>query len=598
MRKVEFDSSKFGDVTSSHGKWSRRDFLKGALVVSAGATTAGLAACAPTSALTSDSAQSGQLGSAAQQESPTATASARPWEGSAPKIAEDRITETINTDVVVVGAGVAGMNAAAGASGEGAKVVVLEKAATFSARGMDNGAIGSKLQKEHGIVIDPAEVLKYETQWDHGKLNQNLFKVWLYRSGEMFDEIIDLVADAGYTSGFASGVMGGREDLEPYYRMYQTNHGFAQSPEKLDADGKPIDAQHVYVGILEEFALKHGADIRYSTPAVQLIKDASGAITGVIARKEDGDYIQVNADKGVILATGDISGNKEMVKEFCPMTLHNLGNGSGVVDAYMPQGCNTGDAITMGAWVGAVPQIAPAAPMVHGFGFQMGFGAHAVGWLQVNREGDRYHDEEPNEVSNANAMMLQPGAQGWWLFDGGYADKVLKMVPDNAGFGGTPMIDDSTAGMLEQAVESGQVLKADTLDELANKIGCPAASLKATIERYNQVCANGVDDDFAKRSVWLQGTSIDTAPYYAANIMGMWFVTIYGLHCNAYSQVLNADDNPIPNLFAVGNAQGDFFTDDYPLLTPGISHGRAAVFGRLVGKALAKGKLYSLTPEV
>jgi succinate dehydrogenase/fumarate reductase flavoprotein subunit len=571
----------------------RRGFIKGVLTVGAAGTVLSvapnLAGCSPAQSAPSD----GQT-SAAQANAGTGDASVRPWESTAPEIAESEISETVDTDVVVIGAGVAGMNATAAAAGEGAEVILLEKMTTYSARGMDNGAVGSKLQGEQGININRTDVLKYEAQWSHDKLNQNLFKVWLYQSGEVFDEIIDLIADAGYASGFSAGVMGGRDELEPFYRMYQTNHGFAQSPEIVLDDGTALDAQHAYLKVLETYALDHGAEIRYSTPARQLITDGSGAIVGVFAEKEDGSYLKVNASRGVILATGDIGGNKEMVKEFCPMTLHNLGTGSFVTDAYMPQGANTGDAITMGMWAGAVPQIAPAAPMVHGFGFQMPFGAHAVGWLQVNREGDRYHNEEPNEVSNSNALMNQPGAQGWWLFDGAYDSKVRLMVPGLVGFGGAPMLDNNTTSALEEAVATNQVLKADTIEDLATQLGCPADVLKKTITRYNEVCSSGVDGDFGKREQWLSGTSLDTPPYYAASIMAMWFVTIYGLHCNKYSQVLNAEDTPIKGLFAVGNAQGDFFTDDYPLLTPGISHGRAAVFGRLVGKALAHGELYEL----
>lgn len=568
----------------------RRGFLKGAMALGAvGAVGAMGAAVGLTGCTTTDDTPATSTTTPSQTSTTDTTTSARPWEGKPPTIADSDIDETIDTDIVVIGGGVSGMNAAAAASGEGAKVVLLEKMETFSARGMDNGAIGTKYQLSQGVDIHRPDVLKYIGQWDHDKFNQNLYKVWLYQSGEVFDEIIDLVADAGYTTGFASGVMGGRDDLEPYYRMYTTNHGFAQTPQ---VEG--IDAQHMYVGILEKYAMEHGTEIRYKTPAQQLITDASGAVIGVIALKEDGKYLQLNASKGVIMATGDISGNKDMVKEFCPMTLHNLGNGSGTVDAYIPQGANTGDAITMGMWAGAAHQIAPAAPMVHGFGFQASFGAHAVGWLQVNRDGERYHNEEPNEVSNANAMMNQPAAQGWWLFDSEYQSKVLAQIPDIKGFGGSPMFNDTTASSLEDAVKEGRILKGDTLEDLASQIGCPADVLKKTVDRYNQMCAKGVDEDFNKRDKWLNCTSLDKAPYYAANVMGMWFVTIFGLHCNKYSQVLNTDDNPIKGLFAVGNAQGDFFTDDYPLLTPGISHGRAAVFGRLVGKALAHDSLYQI----
>jgi hypothetical protein len=558
---------------------SRRDFVKGA-AASVAAVTAGtvLAGCAPKTATPEAAGSAGSLAK-------------HPWEVPPEPIADSAIKETIDTDIVVVGAGISGVNAASAAAKAGAKVVVLEKATTFTYHGMDNGAIGTKWQKSQGIDIDRTEVLKYKAQYDHHKLNQNLFKVWLYRSGEVFDEVIDMIEGAGGTVSQGMGVTPGRDQLEPYYRQYRTPHSFSVGEvDASDMGGK----QKSFIGFMEKDAKSNGAEFRYETAAVQLITDASKAVTGVIAKAKDGSYIKINTKKGVILATGDISGNPEMVAAWSPMPTHGAGKGSGVISAYTPVGCNTGDALSMGMWIGAVPQVAPPAPMVHGFGsFAIPFSATLIGWLQVNREGERFNAEEPNEVANANSMMMQPGGAAWFLFDDAYADKVVKMIPSNTGsMSGGALIDDTTAKLIADGVAATPptILKGDTLDELAGKIGCPAETLKATIARYNELCAKGVDEDFGKRELWLSGTSLDKPPYYASAMMGMWFVTIYGLHCDQHSQVLNADDKPIENLYAVGNAQGDFFTDDYPLLTPGISHGRAITFGRLVGAALAKGE--------
>lgn len=557
---------------------SRRDFVRGA-AIAAGAGV--LAGCAP----------SGEATEVAVENETTSTASSRPWENPPEPIPDSSIKETIDTDIVVVGAGISGLNAASAAAREGAKVVVLEKSTTFTYHGMDNGAVGTKWQKSQGIEIDRTEVLKYKSQWDHHKLNQDLYKVWLYRSGEVFDEVIDMIEGAGGTVSQGMGVTPGRDILEPYYRQYRTPHSF--SVGEVDAS-QMGGGQKSFLGFMEQDAKDHGAEFRYETPAVRLVTDASNAVTGVIAQSKDGSYIKINTSKGVILACGDINGNPEMVAEWSPMPTHGLGKDSGVINAYSPAGCNTGDAITMGMWIGAARQICPPAPMVHGFGsFAIPFSASLIGWLQVNRDGERFNAEEPNEVSNANSMMMQPGGAAWFLFDGAYSDKVLKMFPENKGSRGA-LVDDSTAQTIADGVAANPptILKGETIEELAAQIGCPAETLTATVARYNEVCAKGVDEDFGKRELWLSATALDTPPYYAAKMMGMWFVTIYGLHCNKYSQVLDTNDKPIANLFAVGNAQGDFFTDDYPLLTPGISHGRSITFGRLVGKALAKGELY------
>jgi fumarate reductase flavoprotein subunit len=566
-------------------KISRRQFVTGTATGVAAAAVGGvLAGCAPKTAEPT-SAESSTA-------KPSSVLAKHTWEVPPEPIPDSSIKETIDTDIVVVGAGIAGVNAASAAARAGAKVVVLEKSTTFTFHGMDNGAIGTKWQKSQGIEIDRTEVLKYKTQYDHHKLNQNLFKVWLYRSGEVFDEVIDLIEGAGGTVSQGMGVTPGRDQLEPYYRQYRTPHSFAVG--ELDTKDPMGGKQKSFIGFMEQDAKSHGAEFRYETAAVQLVTDASKAVTGVIAKAKDGSYIKIKTSKGIILATGDISGNPEMVAAFSPMPTHGLGKGGGTVSAYTPAGFNSGDAISMGMWIGAVPQIAPPAPMVHGFGsFSIPFSASLIGWLQVNRDGERFNAEEPNEVANANSMMIQPGGASWFLFDDGYADKVLKMIPSNTGgMTGGALVDDTTAKTIADAVAATPptILKGDTLEELAQKIGCPADALKATVTRYNELCAKGVDEDFGKRELWLSGTSLDKPPYYASAMMGMWFVTIYGLHCDKHSQVLDKDDKAIANLYAVGNAQGDFFTDDYPLLTPGISHGRCITFGRLVGAALAKGE--------
>ncbi len=558
----------------NHKGISRRDFLKGSAVGLA--VVGGLAGCKPKTAESTpeDSSSSAK----------------HPWEVAPEPISDKDITETIDADIVVVGAGVAGANAASAASREGAKVVILEKSNTFTYHGMDNGAIGSKWQKSQGIEIDRTEVLKYKAQWDHHKLNQDLFKVWLYRSGEVFDEVIDMVEAAGGEVVQGMGVTPGRDTLEPYYRQYRTPHSFSVGADPNDPMG---GLQKSFVSFMVQDAEAHGAEIRYETPAVQLLTDDSNAVIGVIAQAKDGSYIKINTSKGVILATGDINGNPEMIEAWSPMPTHGMGRGAGTYNAYTPVGCNTGDAITMGMWIGAARQIAPPAPMVHGFGtFEIPFSATVVGWLQVNKRGERFNAEEPNEVANANSMMMQPDGASWFLFDDAYAEKVVQMIPSNSGsMSGGALVDENSPQLLATAIENGSVLKGDTLDELAEQIGCPAEALKATAARYNELCATGIDEDYGKRELWMSGTALDTAPYYASPMMGMWFVTIYGLHCDKHSQVLNTEDKPIANLFAVGNAQGDFFTDDYPLLTPGISHGRCVTFGRLVGRALAKGEL-------
>ena len=144
---------------------------------------------------------------------------------------------------------------------------------------------------------------------------------------------------------------------------------------------------------------------------------------------------------------------------------------------------------------------------------------------------------------------------------------------------------------MEEAVAAGDYLRADTLEELAEKMGVPAGALKETVKRYNGWCKAGEDKDFGVPARFL--SSVTKPPYYAGKVSA-WLLNVgYGVHVNADSQVLTESDEPIGGLFAVGNMQGDFFANSYPVTCPGSNHGRAVLFGHLVGGALAKGKTLS-----
>ena len=132
------------------------------------------------------------------------------------------------------------------------------------------------------------------------------------------------------------------------------------------------------------------------------------------------------------------------------------------------------------------------------------------------------------------------------------------------------------------------LFRGDTVEELAEKMGCDPAVLKATFDRYNELCDMGFDEDFGKDPSKL--TKVDQPPFYASRIRCGMLVTIYGLNCDAHSRVCDEKDVPLPGLYAVGNVQGNFFTDSYPILIPGISHGRGVTIGRILGQALAKGE--------
>ena len=138
---------------------------------------------------------------------------------------------------------------------------------------------------------------------------------------------------------------------------------------------------------------------------------------------------------------------------------------------------------------------------------------------------------------------------------------------------------------MEKRLQDGSLIKADTIAELAEKLGVPADKLQESVDGYNAAYEAGKDVKFDVPAQFL--SEIKTAPFYATPVVCSVLTIPFGLHVNDDSQVCTEEDEPIDGLFAVGNVQGDFFGLNYPVHCPGVSHGRCLTFGQLVGEALA-----------
>ena len=555
---------------------NRRSFLKGALATGAAAAAAvALPACSP--AETSNSSGS----------SATAEASGKhTWE-IAPEPISD-IAETQDYDVVIVGAGLAGVNAAEAAARNGAKTIVIERNTGISIRGVDVGHIGSTFHKENGFDLDPRVAARFLHQASNQTTNYDLIYVWASRSGKVFDYIQELGEANGVSMVHAlSGTAkyGNWSTLPERWRVYPDAVSFVRGGEKYDArdDGQPVN---VTLGeLVYNSATENGAEFVFEARAEQLVGDAASGITGIIATTKDGKHVQYNASKGVILATGDIGGNQEMVDAFCPISNRSDAN------VYAPAGFNNGDGLLMGSWAGAAISKSPAAPMIHQFTLdtlEFNLTSFIMSWLAVNKNGERYGAEMPFEPMLTNARMNTPGNAAWSIFDSDYETYLMKQQPERF-----DRFTDGLDAVMEKWLGNGMLIKADTLDELAEQLDIPADTFKAAVERYNSMADTGEDVDFGVPEQFL--APVKTAPFYATKNVCSTLTIPFGLHVNADSQVLTAEDEPIAGLFAIGNVQGDFFGKDYPVHCPGVSHGRCVTFGQLVGEALAQGKVISET---
>ena len=555
---------------------NRRSFLKGALATGAvAAASVALPGCSP--AAPKESSSSG--GSADQAASGKHT-----WEV-VPEPIKD-IAETKDVDVVVVGAGLAGINAAEAAARNGAKTVVIERNTGISIRGVDVGHIGSKFHKENGFDLDPRVAARFLHQASHQTTNYDLIYVWASRSGEVFDYIQELGAKNGVEmvpalSGTAK--YGNWSTLPERWRVYPDAVSFVRGGEKYDSrdDGQPVN---VTLGeLVYNSATENGAEFVFEARAEQLVGDAKSGITGVIVSTKDGKHVQYNAKNGVILATGDICGNQEMIDAFCPISNRSDAN------VYAPAGFNNGDGILMGVWAGAAMSKSEAAPMVHQFTLdtlEFNLTSFIMSWLAVNKNGERYGAEMPFEPMLTNARMNTPGNVAWSIFDGDYETYLMKQQPERF-----DRFMDGLDAVMEKWLGNGKLIKADTLDDLAEQLDIPADTFKATVERYNSMAESGEDVDFGVPEQFL--APVKTPPFYATKNVCSTLTIPFGLHVNADSQVLTAEDEPVAGLFAIGNVQGDFFGKDYPVHCPGVSHGRCVTFGQLVGEACAQGKTIS-----
>ena len=513
------------------------------------------------------------------------------WETAPAPIPAAEIKNTVATDVLVIGAGLAGIAASLGAVEEGAKVQVIDKNETYAARGGHITAFDSKLQKELGIKNDYRQIIRDWIAWAQGRLDEQLVWTFAHKSGACMDWAIDLVTPKGLKVTMWDGFYRG-----PDYTEYPVTHFFYEEGADLSyVYGNSTGIGNVtLVPALEQTAKEKGVTFNYSTPAVQLVRDGNGPVTGVITGTP-GNYTQYNA-KNVILATGDYASNDELKARYDPFAL------SADSQIYFPNKCNTGDGHIMAMQTGgAMQKSEPHAAVIH-----LEAGAASYGFLHVNALGKRFKNEDVNTQSKSCTKELQPGGIAWTVYDADGMSQVKKQV--DGGYAGglfygqmwqprdlgwNQEVEEMT---LEQHIKDGKVVKADTLEELAQKMDVPVDNFLATVKRYNELYELQDDPDYGKRAILL--TPLVKAPFYGGKLASTLLTMSGGLHTDSSLHVLDANDQPIEGLYVAGAAAGDFFANDYPTICPGIGHGRCLTFGRMAGIRAAGGDVDAKIPSL
>lgn len=567
---------------------SRRSFLGLGAAAAAVAASAGLAGCAPaSSAPKSEKAASGEA---------AAPSTGKP---AAPQVPTD-VKETKDCDVLVIGLGLSGCAAAKAAAEEGAKVIGVEKAEKLTAVSMagDFGVVGSKVQQDLGITWAGKDVIVNQLMKDMCyRPTPDFLAYWYDHSGADFDWLVEGADFEVLTSTAAD-----QQTAKPNYirpKCFPALEGYDYKTEYYPYFHGTITTNPNMQWTLDAAAAaaqKNGAEFLFSTWGDQLIVE-DGKVVGAYVRDKDNAYTKINA-QSVILATGDWGNNQDMRDHFVPWA-NEFVSFYTTMDAAGNVG-NTGDGHLMGMWAGGHMELGPHAPMTHHMGGPLG----VDGFLQLDINGKRFMNEDIPGQNIADQLSRvpvgtdpvtgEPGLRSWQIFDAKWPTEIAHM-PDGHGYvnhfvpadqieSHKTVLSGFGLGYTTQEMVDGTkgLIKADTIEDLAKQMKLPTDAVKASIDRYNKLCAEGHDADFGKDSRRL--FPVSQPPFYAYPFgsAGM-LVLMGGLEVNKKLQPLNDNAEPIEGLYATGNVMGGRYLVEYPVTVAGISLGMALSFGRLAG---------------
>ena len=579
--------------------WSRRSFLKGGAWALGGLVAGStlLAGCKnPDDHL--------QAPEEMEQEKKQESIISDDWLGQPPEIPDSKIADTLEADVVIVGAGVAGINAARAAAEAGASVIVVEKAATWQCRSGQYGTIGNRYQREAGITFDKNAAINETLKQMGYRADQRAWNVWAENSGRDFDWMLDAAPAVHLLKETDTELE--RDKVNLMFMHYPTPPEYVRADEfnpTYPTVMTLLPNQKQLLSYVVKRCEDMGVKFVYSTKGVKLLRpdmESKGRVEGVIGQNIDGSYHRYNAKRAVILTTGDYGNNKAMLKHFIPAALAYINVFPNRDAKNLPT--NTGDGHIMGSWVGGKIEDGPHTPNNHTLGGPLG----VDGFLLVNKHGCRFLNEDASGSQLTNALLRQPGNFGWQIFDDKWPEQLPFMGVSHGSVNHCVSAQDNpklppdcewaigrtSYTSREDLDKTPGLIKANTIEELAAKI-CPDSKkdqqqFLVAIQRYNAAADNHYDEEFGKLSKRL--FPVRTAPFYAGKMTaGAMLVTHGGFTVDPLTaNVLDKDDEPIPGLYAAGNVQGGRFLVDYPVVTAGVSHAFALVYGRLAGTQAAK----------
>ena len=524
------------------------------------------------------------------------------WLGKEPDIDEAAITETVDTDILIVGAGNGGMFAAAYAAANGLNFRVIEQNANVQDTRHWYGAVDSAAAKEAGEpATDKAKLLSEISRYASGKCDQRVVKTWINESAAMHDFMRSILEDKyGWVCDFTSGseaawpAENAEHNTDYLYPVQEHNYMASES-----ASGTPRNE------LLLQYIQELGYDVDFKTSLAKLEKNSDGRITGIIAQStEDDHFIRYNANKGVLLACGGFPGNPYMMEQLDPL-------GTSVTTACSYSPADKGYGIRAAVWAGANLD-KEAAPMLFDRGIvapgvdggyvasDSAFGGKAFPgpirqynpgtqpFLKVNRNGERFANESSPYNDIVYAAAHQPGRVYAQICDANVLEDAKRFHTIGCSAQTRAGGEKYFQGKVDEAVAAGTLFVCDTIEELADKLGFTGEAkdtFLATVDRYNELYDKQEDEDFGKPAYRL--SAIRTAPFYGCWLGASLLTTEQGIAINEKGQALDTNNQPMEGLYITGDMSGSFFANNYPCLMAGVAMGRTLTYAMKAVKQMA-----------
>ena len=488
---------------------------------------------------------------------------------------------TVDADVVVVGAGGAGMTAAITAAAEGKSVVILESQSMVGGNsvratgGMNAGKTVYQDENEFGESAGVEKTLKtaaekYADNETITALAKTVSEQWAaYQANPTgyFDsvELMELdtmiggkgINDPELVETLCANSADAIDWLDEHGITLHNVSSFGGASVKrihrpVNAEGKTVSVGSYMIPLLQENCEKAGVKMMLDTTATEILTDANGAAVGVKATGASGETVTVNA-KAVVLATGGFGANLDMVVKYKPEL-----KGFMTTNAPGIQGQGIEMAQAIGAATVDMDQIQIHPTVEANTAALITEGLRGDGAILINEEGQRFIDEVGTRDVVSAAEIAQTGSYSWLVVDQAMAD---------------------ASSVIQGYIKKGYTVTGATYEELGKAMGVDAAAFAETMEKWNGYVEAKNDPDFGRTSF---ANKLDTAPYYAIKVTAGVHHTMGGLKINANTEVLNEKGEVIPGLFAAGEVTGGVHGANR---LGGNAVADFTVFGRIAGAA-------------